>query len=709
MKEMVVRGRGGVPWLVGIASLAFTSLSVSAQVITDFSPSFGQPGTWVTLHGHGFYYTGTSVDPVVAVQFGSRPAQFSVTADSQLVAVVPAGATTDYIRVAKNGRGWVYSPRTFAVIGPGPYISSFSPTYGNVGTLVTIEGVQFTGATAVRFNGVLAPGFFVAADTRIQVNVPSGASTGPISVEQAGVGTNVSAAFFYLPPVVESFDPTNGRAGTVVTIRGRNLLGTMAVHFGSLNASFAPPSTNTMLQAVVPTGARSAPIRLTTPGGVYVTASNFIVRPTLTGFSPTAGPPGTSVTLSGANLDVTPVTVRFGGVPAAVTQTAFDRLVVTVPFGAETAPISVTTADGSDTSPGLFHLPPELTGFSPTNGPPGTAVTLQGRNLLGTTTVLFGGVPAGFAPPSRNTNLIAYVPENVATGPLTVVTPGGTTNTGSRWFYGTPRIDGFSPLRGSPGTKVLLAGWNFLGTTNVRLGGMQAAFQTPTNNTALVVTVPQGAQAGPIEVFTPGGVSVSAASFLVDYLADLRLEGPIGIVQTRVSSNFNATLTFRNLGPHPATNVVLEVGWASPLSLLSVAASAGTVSQESGRLRVSLPSLSLHQPVSITLVWSALASGWCTNEAFLFSGNQDPSPDNARWSQLVWIEDLARLSIQGLPDRRVRISWPVTLTNYALQFVPVPGGNQSWSDHPTAPIVTETERFILEPIQSTGRMYRLKR
>jgi hypothetical protein len=63
-----------------------------------------------------------------------------------------------------------------------PYITSFSPTSGPVGTSVIITGGNFTGATAVKFNGVSAA-FTVNSATQITATVPAGATTGRISVE----------------------------------------------------------------------------------------------------------------------------------------------------------------------------------------------------------------------------------------------------------------------------------------------------------------------------------------------------------------------------------------------------------------------------------------------------------------------------------------------------------------------------------------------
>src|SRR6266480_1976025 len=75
-----------------------------------------------------------------------------------------------------------------------PTITSFAPTSGSVGTSVAISGTNFTGATAVKFNGTSA-GFAVNSASAITATVPAGATTGPISVTTAG-GTASSAGSF---------------------------------------------------------------------------------------------------------------------------------------------------------------------------------------------------------------------------------------------------------------------------------------------------------------------------------------------------------------------------------------------------------------------------------------------------------------------------------------------------------------------------------
>lgn len=75
-----------------------------------------------------------------------------------------------------------------------PTISGFTPAVGIVGTAVTITGANFTGLTAVTFDGTPAIiGSYTP--TSITVQVPSGASTGRVAVTN-GAGTGTSSTDF---------------------------------------------------------------------------------------------------------------------------------------------------------------------------------------------------------------------------------------------------------------------------------------------------------------------------------------------------------------------------------------------------------------------------------------------------------------------------------------------------------------------------------
>ena len=76
-----------------------------------------------------------------------------------------------------------------------PTMTQFTPTSGPVGTRVTLTGTKLFEATSIEFNGVSALEFEIVSGTRIEVIVPPGATSGPISVVAPG-GTAVSAEYF---------------------------------------------------------------------------------------------------------------------------------------------------------------------------------------------------------------------------------------------------------------------------------------------------------------------------------------------------------------------------------------------------------------------------------------------------------------------------------------------------------------------------------
>jgi hypothetical protein len=86
--------------------------------------------------------------------------------------------------------------QTLATVLSGlPKITSFTPTSGRAGTVVTIQGSNLLGVTSVTFNGVTATTFTVNSSSTITVTVPTGARTGVIAVTSP-LGTAKSAKKF---------------------------------------------------------------------------------------------------------------------------------------------------------------------------------------------------------------------------------------------------------------------------------------------------------------------------------------------------------------------------------------------------------------------------------------------------------------------------------------------------------------------------------
>ena len=64
-----------------------------------------------------------------------------------------------------------------------------------MGTPVTIFGSGFLGTTDVEFNGVPVSSFVIVDSGRIDTTVPVGATSGKISVTNAGGTTNSKTSF----------------------------------------------------------------------------------------------------------------------------------------------------------------------------------------------------------------------------------------------------------------------------------------------------------------------------------------------------------------------------------------------------------------------------------------------------------------------------------------------------------------------------------
>lgn len=95
---------------------------------------------------------------------------------------------------------------------------------------------------------------------------------------------------------------------------------------------------------------------------------------------------------------------------------------------------SIASGSGDFTLAWYPTPPPVISGFTPPTAAPGERVTLIGTNFTGVTRVLYNGVPASFTTRTNTDNfydlrLIAVVPSNATTGPVTVETPHGTNTT----------------------------------------------------------------------------------------------------------------------------------------------------------------------------------------------------------------------------------------------------------------------------------------
>ncbi|MGW7639944.1 IPT/TIG domain-containing protein [Streptomyces decoyicus] len=192
---------------------------------------------------------------------------------------------------------------------------------------------------------------------------------------------------------------------------------------------------------------------------------------------------------------------------------------------------------------------PVLTSVVPASGPEagGTTVTLTGTGLATATAVRFGATPAASFTIVSDTHITAVAPAGTGTVPVTVTTPGGTSNGISYTYAGAPVLSSVVPNQGpiSGGNTVTLTGVNLTGATAVTFGTTPATSFTVVSPTQITAVVPVG-PAGPVTltVTTPGGTSsLQSAYFYVNTPILTAVAPPSG----PLSGGNTVTLTGANL------------------------------------------------------------------------------------------------------------------------------------------------------------------
>ncbi|MFI1097008.1 IPT/TIG domain-containing protein [Streptomyces sp. NPDC020917] len=317
-----------------------------------------------------------------------------------------------------------------------PVLTSVVPNTGPVaGTNpVTLNGSQFTGATAVTFGSAAALSYTVTTPSAISATVPPGTGTVNVTVRTPS-GLSNTVTYTYAPaPTLSSIAPGQGptSGGTTVVLTGTGLTGATAVTFGSTPATSFTVNSATQITATTPAGNGAVPVTATTVGGTSgAVFFSYLTAPSLLSVAPSQGPAsgGTTVVLTGTGLTGT-TSVTFGSTPAtSFTVNSATQITAVSPAGTGTVPVTVTGPGGTSNTVFYSYLAaPALTALSPAQGPTtaGASVTLTGTGLTTASAVLFGSTPASFTVVS-DTTLVALAPA----GPAGAVAVGVTTAAGS--------------------------------------------------------------------------------------------------------------------------------------------------------------------------------------------------------------------------------------------------------------------------------------
>jgi len=324
--------------------------------------------------------------------------------------------------------------------------------YGSSDPTVTITGTNLSGTTGVTFDGTAGSSVNVVDSTSVTVVTP-GHAAGAVNVvltTPGGSATSTNGFTYVAAPTISTVSPSSGptAGSTTVTIAGTNLTGTTGVTFGGTAGTLGTVTSNSVI-VTTPAGAAGAVnVVLTTPGGSATSTGGYtyVAAPTITSVSPSSGPiaGGTTVTITGTNLEGTTGVTIGGTAGTTLTNVSATSVTIVTPSGsAGAASVVLTTPGGSATSSGAFTYVgvPTITSVSPSSGSTagGTTVTIAGTNLTNTTSVTFGGT-AGTTITNVSETSVTVISPAKAVGVVDVVLTGsgGSVTSTSAFTYNSP-------------------------------------------------------------------------------------------------------------------------------------------------------------------------------------------------------------------------------------------------------------------------------
>lgn len=333
----------------------FRYLAPPLPTIISFSPAIDTLNGVITI-------TGTNFTLATAVKFGDSVAtSFKVLNSTTITAVVGKCVSGNVSVITSSGKAILAG---FTLAAP-PSVTSIAPAQASKGSVVTINGSNFTGLTGVSFGGTKAASFVLVGPSTITAVVGEG-STGNVDIITSYGKTSFSTFKYLLPPVIISFSPTVISTGTTVTIKGANFTGVKSIRFGPTDVLSYKIMNATTITAVIGDGASGNLTIMTTDGISSMPGAVFMPAPMIYSVSPAKICAGSTVTITGLNF--TSSSVLFGADTATIkvlsptTITAVlgkydaETLTVSSPYGVSNYTVSGTYAYVPDVQDSLVNV-----------------------------------------------------------------------------------------------------------------------------------------------------------------------------------------------------------------------------------------------------------------------------------------------------------------------------------------------------------------
>ncbi len=245
-----------------------------------------------------FNVTATGFPAPILNQTGALPAGVTFNTNTGVLSGTPdvgTGGTYPLTFTASNGVAPNATQNFTLTVNQAPAITSANNTTFTVGVAGTFT-VTATGfpAPALSDSGTLPAGVSFNPGTGALSGTPAQGTGGtyPLTFTASnGVAPNATQNFTLtvnqpvVPPVVTSFTPISGPPGVLVTITGTGFTNANAVTFGGVSAGNFTVKSATQIAVVVPAGAATGLIGVSTPAGTAASSTSFSVTAIKTAFA----------------------------------------------------------------------------------------------------------------------------------------------------------------------------------------------------------------------------------------------------------------------------------------------------------------------------------------------------------------------------------------------------------------------------------------
>ena len=403
-------------------------------------------------------------------------------------------------------------------------------------------------------------------EREIRITIPQDAGVGIVTLKTPeGDIKTLTPLTFSEPILIESVTPASIKAGQTLTITGDylNLIKSIVFFDGVSveNADFVS-QTRKKIEVVIPAEAQTGKIILSNgeeiPIEVYSKEPINIVLPTFSSFIPAIIKPGTTITITGKDLDLVS-RVEFGGGKTISAFTLNDdgtQITAAVPEDAQNGVVKLIAKSGVSveaTSELIMVMPTNLV-VAPTTVKNKEVMTITGTNLDLVSAIMFGDLAAEIIEKTA-TKITLTVPETASATVMTLETLSTKTINTPAFTYVVPKITALTPGTIMAGTDLTITGTNLDLVKQVRFPfAAKDVDVIPASATSLLITVPTDATSGNVVLITLNETEVVSPTILTVTAADIPVitgipanikPGEMLIIQG-TKLNLVETVTFEN-------------------------------------------------------------------------------------------------------------------------------------------------------------------